>query len=214
MSDLLLFCVVAENKKVEDWLNTIEKHLKVWYNEFRKAVIAVAKQTKNIITRDWVVKELQFYNTADIRSILLLLIPITALFLPATVGAVNAILTSVKIVWLSAVLGILVGGLMSSPIWLLLFSLKKSLAEKKMLNHGDFEIVTREMMYKSEELVRRRIVENLHFKDFNKISVGHTAYQLAAAGDEYYIVHYKGSKTVKLFYSTKMYDYKDLEKQA
>ena len=76
-----------------------------------------------------------------------------------------------------------------------------------MLARGDFDIVTRDVSYKSEEMVQRRLENYLHFCEFNKISVGHTTFQLASAGDTFYIVHYKAKKDIKLLYSAKMYEY-------
>ena len=104
-------------------------------------------------------------------------------------------------------LSIFIGGITSSPIWLFFLLTREALCERKMLARGDFDIVTRDVSYKSEEMVHRHLEKYLHFCEFNKISVGHTTFQLASAGDTFYIVHYKAKKDIKLLYSAKMYEY-------
>ena len=164
------------------------------------------KQTKNIITREWIEKELRFYNTADIKSRLVLCGVFTVILLPITIALIYGILLSLDNVLVKIVLSIFIGGIVSSPIWLFFLLTREALCERKMLARGDFDIVTRDVSYKSEEIVHRHIEEFLHFCEFDKISVGHTTFQLASVGDEFYIVHYKGKKDIKLFYSAKMYD--------
>ena len=46
------------------------------------------KQTKNEITREFIEKELRFYNTADIRSTLVLCGGLSLFFVPLTIGVV------------------------------------------------------------------------------------------------------------------------------
>ena len=48
-----------------------------------------------------------------------------------------------------------------------------------------------------------------HFEGFDEVWAGHTDYQLAAMGDEFYIVHYKGSQKAQMVFSLKMYQYKE-----
>lgn len=163
------------------------------------------KQTKNIITREWIEKELRFYNTADIKSRLVLCSVFTVIFLPITIALVYGITKSFNIVLAEIVLSIFIGGITSSPIWGFFLLIRNALCERKMLARGEFDIVTCDVSYKSQEMVHRHMEEYLHFCGFNKISVGHTTFQLASAGDTFYIVHYKGKKDIKLFYSAKMY---------
>lgn len=164
------------------------------------------KQTKNIITREWVEKELRFYNTADIRSTLVLCGALSLLFVLLTVGLVWGFFALFKNIWLKILLSVLMGGLTSAPVWINLLSLIVSLKERKLLNCGEFDIVTRDVSYKSEKMVYRHIQEYLHFSDFKEFSVGHTTFQLASAGDTFYIVHYNAKKDIKLLYSAKMYE--------
>lgn len=165
------------------------------------------KQTKNIITREWIEKELRFYNTADIRSTLVVCGALSLIFVPLTFGAVYGIfLLSVNIL-LKLLFSLLTGAITSAPIWMNLLTLRGAFAERKMLQHGDFDIVTREVLYKSEKPYRRHIEEFLHFAGFKGIMVGHTTFQLASKGDEFYIVHYKTKNAISLLYSVKLYEY-------
>ena len=166
------------------------------------------KQTKNIITREWVEKELRFYNTADIRSSLVLLGALSLLFVPLTVVLVDGLLSVLNQFWFQIPVAVLVGGLLSSPLLVNLFSLLRSFREKRLLQGCDFDVVTRKVLYKSEKIVNRQEMEYLHFDGFEKIAVSHTTYQLAEEGDAFYIVYFKGYKTIKELYPAKLYEYR------
>lgn len=167
------------------------------------------KQTKNVITRDFIEKELRFYNTADIRSTLVLCGGLSLFFVPLTIGAVYGFFALLENVYLKILLSVLVGGLTSAPIWINLLSLKTSLTERKLLRNGDFEIAVCEVQYKDEKLVHRHTEKFLHFVGFKEISVGNADYDLSSQGGEFYIVHYKGCADIKLLFSLKMYEFKE-----
>lgn len=168
------------------------------------------KKTKNVITRDFIGKELRFYNTADIRSTVVLCGALSLLFVPITIGAVYGFFALLENIWLKILLSVFVGGLTSAPIWINLLSLKASLAERKLLQNGEFDIVVCEVQYKDEKLVHRHTEKFLHFNGFKEISVGNVNYDLVSQGDEFYIVHYKEHTSIKLLYSLKMYDYTEI----
>lgn len=161
-----------------------------------------------MISREWVEKELRFYNTADIRSTLVLCGALSVPFLPLAVGAVYGVFSSIENILLKIVFSVIMGGITSAPIWINLLALRIAFAERKLLKRGEFDIVTREVSYKSEKVVHRHVEEFLHFNDFKDISVGHTDFQLASVGDTFYIVHYKTNNRIKLFYPARMYEYK------
>ncbi len=168
------------------------------------------KQTKNVITREYIEKELRFYNTADIRSTLVLCGALSLLFMPLTVGVVCGFFALLKNIWLKILLSVLVGGLTSAPIWINLLSLKTSLTERKLLQNGDFDITVCEVQYKDEKPVQRHTEKFLHFVGFKEVSVGNVNYDFVSPGDEFYLVHYKGHTTIKLLYSLIMYDYREI----
>lgn len=166
------------------------------------------KQTKNIITREWVEKELRFYNTADIRYTLIVCAALSLLCLPITAICIYGVLSEFQNAFFKIVLCIVVVGVLTAPVWLGLLSLWGSIVERKLLKNGDFDIVTRELLYKEERTNRRHIDEFFGFDDFDEIKVGHTAFQMASQGDEFYIVHYLTKKQIKLLYAAKMYEYR------
>ena len=166
------------------------------------------KQTKNIITREFIEKELRFYNGADIKSAVVLLGVLSLLFVPITIGTAHVILSLVKNIALKIALLIVVCGLTSAPIWLNLSGLFVSISNRKLLARGEFDIVTRDVQYKSEKMVHRHMEEYLHFQDFGAVWAGHTTYQITSNGDVFYIVHYKTKNKAEMIYSTKMYEYK------
>lgn len=167
------------------------------------------KQTKNVITREFIEKELRFYNTEDIRSTLLLCGALSLLFVPLTIGIVYGFFVLFKTVWLKILFSILVGALTNAPVWINLLSLKTSLTERNLLQNGDFDITVCEVQHKDEKPVQRHTEKFLHFVGFKEISVGNVNYDLTSQGDEFYIIHYKGLTDIKLIYSLKMYVLKE-----
>lgn len=167
------------------------------------------KQTKNIITRDFIEKELRSHNKADIRSTLVLCGAMSLIFLPLTVGIVCGILSLLQAAWLEILLSVLITVFTSAPVWIYLLSLRIRLKERKFLQNGDFDIVTCKVQYKEINTVNRRTVKYLHFVGFKKIAVTNVNYDLTSHGDEFYIVYYKGLTDIKLFYSLKMYELKE-----
>ena len=166
------------------------------------------KQTRNVITREIIEKELRFYNTADIRSNLVMIGVMALVCVPLIAMMVYISCEIFSSVWLEVVFSVLLGGLMGTPIWWNLFLLCRSLFDRRLLMRGDFEIVTRDLLYKQETTAHRHVRNKFHFSDFNDTEVGNLIFQLACAGDEFYIVHYKTKKEIQLLYSTKMYELK------
>ena len=82
------------------------------------------------------------------------------------------------------------------------------LNERKLLLRGDFEIVTRNVQYKSEKAVHSHTECFLHFSDFREASCIQTTFQLTSQGDEFYLVHYTGQDSVKLMFPAKTYEYR------
>ena len=168
------------------------------------------KQTKNIITRQWVDKELWFYNTADLKVgigtfaiVSLVCIPFAAFFILLTISGSDNLFFRISVSALIGVLFIL-------PVIATAWSVCNTLYERKRLKRGEFDIVVREVSYKIERTTRRETILILKFPDFREKRVDKTTYFHADIGDEFYIVHYrtnKAKKTAKLVYSFKMYEY-------
>jgi hypothetical protein len=86
-------------------------------------------------------------------------------------------------------------------------SLINALKEKKALDRGDFVIVTRKVTKKSTKTEYNKSLFFLHFDGFKEKEVWQNVFMLTSEGDEFYIVHYKGSNQIKFFYPLKMYEY-------
>ncbi len=164
---------------------------------------------KNILTRDYVERELQFYNKADIRSTLVLSAVMALFFIPFAILGIVLVMAVVDELILKIVLCTLLGTLLSCPCWLHVLALIKHFQEGKQLKNSEFEIVTRKVRDKSEKVVHRHTEKFLSFEDFRDISVGGTTYDLSTYGDVFYIVHYRGKNEIKLLYPEKMYDFKE-----
>ena len=167
------------------------------------------KQTKNLITRKEIEKDLLFNNTASIKH--------TAVCLAAMVlalGVVSAFFLSLLpsgYLWLDIIIWIFFIGIVGAPIWAISAMLIKALIDRKHLKNGDLEIVICPLLYKEEKMIRgsdypRKV---LHFGDFEDVWADSTHYQLSTMGDEFYIVHYKGSKAARMVFPLKLYEYKE-----
>ena len=164
------------------------------------------KQTKNVITREFIEKELRFYNTAYIRSTLVLCAGLSLLFVPLTVLAVCGVCVAFTAVLLEIIISVLLGSVLSAPVWINLLCLIPKLKERKLLQNGDFVIAVCEMSYKEKKTVRRHTENVLHFVGFDGASVASTTFDLASQGDEFYVVHYKGLTGIELLYSLNLYE--------
>ena len=169
------------------------------------------KQTKNIITHEYITEELRFQNSAAIRFALVLCGGFALVFLPLTAGIIYGIFKYIDRLPLEIILSAIIGGITSAPVWCMIFSLRQALTEKKMLDRGEFEIVTRDVLYKEEKIVNRHEEKFLCFGDFESVQVNQTVYDLASQGDEFYIVHYKNKPRVCLLYSFKTHELKTEE---
>lgn len=170
------------------------------------------KQTKNIITREWVTNELRFYNKADIKAGLVLFCMFALIVVLIVTPCVLAILSQSEDIFAEVITLIIPCLIIVIPAVMFLRGLCVAFSEKKLLNNGDFDIEVCELQYKDEKMMgfgMRNLKEFLHFEGFKGVMVDHTQFQLATMGDEYYIVHYRNKKDIKLFYSLKMYEYRE-----
>lgn len=164
-------------------------------------------QTKNIITREFIQKELRFSNKADTSATVVLGFVLSLVFVPLTVCVVHIMINYIASKALGSFLAVLFGVPMSAPVIILFISLLGCLAERRRLSNGDFEILVLPLEYKREVFVHRHTENSLFFKDFKRISVDSTEYELASQGDKYYIVRYNNKNIIELLYPLKMYEY-------
>ena len=175
----------------------------------------MGKQTKNIITRESIEKKLRTDNIASLK------VSALAFFAAALVGILWVVFFIPSffeapnfgfgvLFFLFALVG-------TVPAWALLPNFVKDLKEYRHLKNGDVEIVTRSLLYKSQKEVRvycnkrtRWQTRNLfNFEGFDEFWASPEMHQNFTWGDEFYIVYYRGSKTVKMLFPLKMYEYKE-----
>ncbi len=169
----------------------------------------MSKQTKNIITRESVASELSNKNRLELRIIMLPFVLLLVLYVPIIIGLLSSMYGGgyslagrIMMVCLSLAL--------TAPVVGVAIVICSILGERKMLYRGEFELETSKLIKKKEKLHHRRLIECLVFKGYKVFSVGHTTYQLATEGEDYYIVHYRGKKTVQLVYPASMYEYNEI----
>ncbi len=164
------------------------------------------KQTKNIITRQYIQNELRkqikdgTYAVLAMWGIVILFILFISFIMLLDTPSLRESLLMV-FVFVPLIILCLIPSL-------------TFLIERKKILAGKFEIAKIPLSYKEERAVshgyrRIHLEEVLVFRDFKPFPVGHTAYELAANGDEYYIVYYKDKKHIRLVYPTKAYEYKE-----
>lgn len=173
------------------------------------------KQTKNIITREKIEKDFLFNNTAGIKHTLVCLVAVTL-----ALGVVSAIFLSflpTGFLWLDITIWVFFLGIVGAPVWAISATLTKALIERKHIKNGDLDIVIRPLLYKNEKPVRGytgrpRVQAMFQFGDFEDVCADPTYYHLCTVDDEFYIVHYKGSKKAQMVFPLKLYEYKETEK--
>ena len=174
------------------------------------------KETKNIITPQWLEGELRFYNKADFRACLLLCIIGCLIMIPVTAVIVVFGINTIENTIMKTLVLIILIPLLLAPVFFLTKGVVATLIERKKLNKGEYYIVLRELQYKKAKTVyrgrRHRIEECLYFRGFEEREVSHTIYQLAANGDKFYLVYYKQrkeKKDIRFLYPEKMYEYRE-----
>ena len=162
------------------------------------------KTTKDVLTSDMIERDLFADNKESLRSLPLyfgLSIIFTLLLTP--ISLLTDTLTY-------CVLGILVG---NAPIAICIAFLVISLVEKRKLSHGEFCVSSRHLRRKKTRHYFRNnhshTYRYLYFDGFHRKLVDRATYEQAAVGKEYFAVHYKKSKFIKLLYPANAYELRD-----
>lgn len=170
----------------------------------------MATPTRNIITRKQIEEELYFLNSADIKATIVLCLCLSLFFAPLTYGVVYGISLMSGVTALEIILMISLGALCSAPIYSNLIVLAKHLSKRSLLKKGLFQITVLPVSDKYESSRNRSTVRLLEFPNLKEIAVSGTTYALAAWGDDFYVVHYQGKKTIELLYSLKTHELKEI----
>lgn len=176
----------------------------------------MGKQTKNIITRESIEKKLRDDNRTSLKH--------TAFVFFATLlacGTMSAIIIAFGFethnLWIEIISAVF-AAIASVPVWVMLSGFVKDLIEYKHLKNGDVEIVTRPLLYETEETryTRKTRIEytehKFHFEGFDAFLVSSEQSKRFSRDDEFYLVYYKGTPKIKLAYSLMLYEYKETAK--
>lgn len=169
----------------------------------------MAKQTKNIITRDDIEAELLLVSKADTKAALLCGGAFALFFIPVTILIVCGVYSEIGNTAFKWIVCAVVGTVFTAPVWGSLLAARISLVERKKLMNGEIEVTLCTLQYKGERPVQRHIEEYFSFGGFGDVSVSHTVFYMATVGDEYYVVHYVGSSKIERIYPFKSYEYKE-----
>ena len=172
------------------------------------------KQTKNILTKKIIADELRFILDANRRAGIRLLICVSPiciafalLMLWVSVNAFNSLAPKI-------ILGIIFISAPLLPVLLFIYMIYDGIRSTKLVDNGRYTIITKELSYKTEEYRSRgrggdHFARLLHFPDFAPIEVSNTTYQLASNDDVFYFVMFNNERQPRLFYNSKMYEFKD-----
>ena len=168
------------------------------------------KETKNIITRETVEKELKRLNKAEIHSFLVLFIVMTLVCVPVSILLIYGFFSVGRHIVLLGIGCFLLSFALLIPVVIQLVSLITALNETQLLKNGDWFVDVDELQYKTEEMEQRHTINVLHFYKHGRVVSGDVSYQLASQGDPFYLVVYKKKKPrVALYYSQKLYEYRE-----
>lgn len=168
------------------------------------------EETKNIITRETVEKELKRLNKAEIHAFLVLFIVMTLVCVPVSILLIYGFFSVGRHIVLLGISCFLLSFALLIPVVILLVSLIQAINEKKLLKNGDWLVDVDEVQYKMEEVERRHTIKVFYFYKYGRRAAGDVEYQLASQGDAFYLVVYKKKKPrAVLNYSQKLYEYRE-----
>ena len=187
----------------------------------------MARQTKNVITLDSLKKELRHTNVADMKYGAVLL----TVFTPFLLCVVALLLYGgfEFFEWYYyIIIGVPVAMVPLIPVFGFARWIVTARKRNAMLDRDELDVRVLPLKHKGEKIVHRHLEEYLRFDGYRDYTVSHTVYELAAAGDEYYVVSYRdGSgereefvpeyekpvkrkkRNIALIYPLKMYEYKE-----
>lgn len=152
--------------------------------------------TKKTIKREIIEQQLWHINKAYIK------IAITNISLTCVIGIPMALMMCfLKFHWLCVLLPLV-------PMIIVLCKNYEVFIDRICLKRGAFAVISSSIYCKDETYTRHGINYYFYFESYPPCEVGYTTYQLASAGDPYFLVLYRTARPhIKLFYSAKAYDY-------
>ena len=166
------------------------------------------KQTKNVLTRDIIKKELMHYAKGSVS--------ISTVFL-LTTGVVTGIpfillgIAGLKDLLIGGIVCIMIGAGLLLSLFLVLLS---DIRTKRLINEGRFYIIkdTVSRLSRGEPRGRYSTVDVLYFTKLGRYIPSQTTFDLSSVGDEFYIVIIPAKKPKICFaYHTMMYECNDVD---
>lgn len=157
--------------------------------------------TKNIISRDDIIKELLKRNKRDITDILIVI----GISMIIDVILILALISTDFPPFYSVFSFLFI----SAPFVLL----GDCLWKRRRILRGDFEITTKAVMRKNDVYREYNYDKTLYFKGFWRYPLHDSGYEIASIGDPYYIIHFKNSKFIQMVYPLKAYEIKEEQDQ-
>ena len=166
------------------------------------------KITKEIITRETIKRELLLREQGSFRMFLIAYAVLLFTFVPMSVLFFFSPSKDLFPLVLFVIIWILILVTLFGAVW-------GGFQKRKKIKAGAFYVVIAKLSYKSEEPLyrynrRSTYTECFHFVGFKRVTnVPHTTYQLADAGEDFYIVTL-GRGEVALYYAAERYEFKEL----
>ena len=166
------------------------------------------EETKNIITKETIEKELKALNKADIRSTMVYIAAMTVFFVPLSIIPIYLFFSVPRKTILLGIGCFLGSFVLLLPVLINLFFLAKVINEARLLKQGDWFVDIDQVRYKTQEIKYRHTSNVLYFYRYERVASGGVNFQLASQDDRFYLVIYKKKKPcVVLHYSQKAYEY-------
>ena len=97
------------------------------------------------------------------------------------------------------------------PIMIVLCRNYEVFIDRICLKRGAFDVISSSIYCKDETHTQHSVHYYFYFESYPPYEVDYTTYQLASAGDPYFLVLYRTARPrIKLFYSAQLYDYQTM----
>ena len=168
------------------------------------------KQTKNILKRSDIEKEMREANRIFLRSDLLSFFSLFLITVPLSCLFIYSFFQQAFHVF--GVVSLLCGLFIFAPNAYFAIALFRGIQEKKLLDQGAWGVECDYVTQKTdgEMRYRYRVVKVLYFSKHRKHEVDSTIFECTDLGDEFYIVVLHGRKRIeKSIYPCKLYEWKE-----
>jgi hypothetical protein len=169
----------------------------------------MAKPTKNVITKEAVLESMREGNRAALPYILIPFIITSLVLLTPAFFLFRYLILATAPPLLRIALGLGAAIPLCGPSIYFFVRICIHFSERRMLKNGQVVWEKLPLLEKHEKLVHRHTEPTFRFHGLWDVCVSSTAYRLVDRGDEYYILHFKGKKTVRRLYAVETHELRD-----